>query len=377
MSFGFFRVSSAGTVNLYLLPYDFPRLFRILARARKFKAGNIPSEIRTQFTEYLQDIPCYYWHGVMKSLETVKLNSLYVPQPWHGLADELTRSCEVIVKKAVAALRMMDSTTKPHTLEVKKKKSSPFEALKEQFQEFLVSLRNSGPSQVAKHSVPIAEMGDYISFISKQKPLRDAYEDDDEAVARQRSLFGNPYKKLKKSSKDSQDSVMLNEEEEEGSHEFDAESTAASVSAAKRKWIRLPKSFASKLPPLGLPGAIVIPDFKGLKFTPSLEEFESSKHEFIEQAQKSILVGHSSSVQPSATSMPPSIPILDTDEVVLDVDESSSLDDMEIKSELEAGIQDPQTSVPNSVITEQIMSWEDFENNYYHLVSAWPRGIYF
>ena len=375
MTFGFFRVSSAGTVNLYLLPYDFPRLFRILSRARKFKAGNIPSEIRTQFTDYLQDIPCYYWHRVMKSLETVKLNSLYVPQPWHGLADELTRSCEVIVKKAIAALRMMDSTSKPHALEVKKK-STPFEALKVQFQEFLASLRNSDPSQDANHSVPIAEMGDYLSFISKQKPLRDAYEDDDEAIARQRSLFGNPYKKQKKSSKDSQDSVMLNEEEEEGSHEFDAESTAASVSAVKKKRIRLPKSFATKLPPLGLPGAIVIPDFKGLKFTQSLEELESSKQEFIEQAQKSILAGNSSSVQPSVTSIPLSIPIIEADEAVLDVDESSTLDNMEIKSEVECGIEDPQTSVPNSVITEQIMSWEDFENNYYQLVSAWPRGIY-
>jgi integrator complex subunit 6 len=30
--FGFFRVSNTGNaVNLYLLPYDFPRLFRILS----------------------------------------------------------------------------------------------------------------------------------------------------------------------------------------------------------------------------------------------------------------------------------------------------------------------------------------------------------
>jgi hypothetical protein len=30
--FGFFRVGGAGSVNLYLLPYDFPRLFRILSK---------------------------------------------------------------------------------------------------------------------------------------------------------------------------------------------------------------------------------------------------------------------------------------------------------------------------------------------------------
>jgi hypothetical protein len=61
--FGFFRVSNTGnSVNLYMLPYDFPRLFRILSKASKAKKkGPMPSLLIANFSEYLKDTPCYYW----------------------------------------------------------------------------------------------------------------------------------------------------------------------------------------------------------------------------------------------------------------------------------------------------------------------------
>ena len=120
------------------------------------------------------------------------------------------------------------------------------------------------------HMVPIAEMGDYSEAIKSNQSPRNPFEDEDEAREREKTLFGNPYRKLPKKSQaiqkvpDSpgQDSVM-NEADEEASHGFENDvMTNPQNPTRSRRNIQT----RAKIPQLYRKPLLSIPDFSCLKW---------------------------------------------------------------------------------------------------------------
>jgi hypothetical protein len=77
---GYLKMSATlNTVNIYIGPYDFPRLFRLIGLNFSFncldaiyKRGviskNIPRDWHKNFIEYILDVPSYYWTPIRKAL---------------------------------------------------------------------------------------------------------------------------------------------------------------------------------------------------------------------------------------------------------------------------------------------------------------------
>ena len=209
-------------------------------------------------------------------------------------------------------------------------------------------------------------MGDYLTYNKKQKPWRDAFEEEEEAMARERSLFGNPYKKQKKIPKGaSEDSVILNEEEEEGSHGFDVQSTSSTVQTSKKRR-RMSKAVMDKYPPIGKPGIIVVPDFKTIKFTYSLVDYEAQKQELLERGMPAPALSSATLQVAKELEL---IMDQEPEEMELDVEESSTIENSDLTEEISAV---DEASTPKLEFT---MSWTDFETNFYQLISAWPKDI--
>lgn len=123
--------------------------------------------------------------------------------------------------------------------------------------------------------IPISVMGDYISSLKKYEAPRSPYDEDEDRAAREMTMFGNPYRKIKRGSAKGgseislQDSVM-NEAEEEGSHEFNKTLLPA---ITKRKTGTAGRDNVPKLMKMPL---LEIPNFHGLSWN-DLHHYEYSR----------------------------------------------------------------------------------------------------
>lgn len=62
LPFGFFKVTKNGqSVNFYILPYNFKKLFSLLSSGSAFQPNKLPKTWLSSFLSYLRDTPCYYW----------------------------------------------------------------------------------------------------------------------------------------------------------------------------------------------------------------------------------------------------------------------------------------------------------------------------
>ena len=270
------------------------------------------------------------------------MSDLYSHGQLDKTIDDHNKSCEAVIPKAAGALKLLQNNIQPNKFLIKKQ-LSPLEILNNQVNASILSLQPN--KKVIDHCVPSLDMGDYMSVISKQQHFRNALEDEDEALQRERTLFGNPYKKVKKSKDSSQDSVMMNEAEEEGSHGFDVETTTSVQVTAKRR--RINRALLDRYPKLGSLGAIIVPDFKLMKFDFDLSDYESKKQHLLERG---IINVNNKELVKSLTT------ILDED---AEMDESTTMTQNSIE-----------------VIEQEFkMSWLDFEQTFYTLISAFPKSL--
>ncbi|KAJ3000296.1 hypothetical protein HDV02_006508 [Globomyces sp. JEL0801] len=129
------------------------------------------------------------------------------------------------------------------------------------------------------HTGPIAEMGNYQEAMTRQQILRNPFDGEEDLKEREKSLFGNPYRKTQKAtSKKAADEISLaetmNEAEEEGTHQFTNESAALSKTVFKKRRIESSNS-RGKIPALCKSSGLVIPNFKDLKWD-QLDSFDYS-----------------------------------------------------------------------------------------------------
>lgn len=117
LPFGFMKATNTGNlISLYILPYNFPRLFALMKMAGSFDSSKVPSAWRIQLKAYLDEIPFYYWMAVKNGLETVKMGHLWdkaMPLPpiigdMHKLTEKHWRSA----RTALEAVRFEPSKVK-------------------------------------------------------------------------------------------------------------------------------------------------------------------------------------------------------------------------------------------------------------------------
>jgi hypothetical protein len=295
--FGFFRVSNSGNaVNFYVLPYNFPKLFKILHKLTPYKGQAVPSGILLQLSDYLREIPPYYHQPTLKALAAIQFGNLSNAIPVDSIVVNLAKHCEKIIQQATIAMIQFQTaiTTEQnasHDQIPENIYQVPIEKLERQISTFADGIlqRNSNLRSLLTqeelddiHSIPIADMGEYVPIMQKIQTLRDPREEEEERKEREKGLFGNPYRKQKKLSpslsKSDQDSVMesLNEMEEEGSHEFRDEPNKANATNRKRKLLAIKEDARKRIPPLSTQTVLLVPNFEHLSWS-TIKEMDYSK----------------------------------------------------------------------------------------------------
>ncbi|KAL2917625.1 hypothetical protein HK105_202911 [Polyrhizophydium stewartii] len=201
--FGFIKYRPAtDSPNIYILPYNYPVLFKLLSDARSFQVGKVPDLWTRDFLAYLSDVPCYYWQPIKNALAHIRM-----PHLWPASAPIpplVTRIAEHVDKAARLAGVGYDKLLAENVFDVPKDMlAGQLDAARRMLLEpgqQLSSLKRKLTQRELDdlHSVPIARMGDYAHAMERTRPLRNALEDEAEAAERERTLFGNPYARRKR-----------------------------------------------------------------------------------------------------------------------------------------------------------------------------------
>ncbi|KAH6578586.1 hypothetical protein BASA60_003552 [Batrachochytrium salamandrivorans] len=257
--FGFLKVSGAGnTVNIYILPYNFPKLFKLLNDAKNYRSGMVPETWTHAFISYMRNIPCYYYQPIRSALSHLKLwhlwpNTLSIPSIVSRISDLGEKTARqanseygklvasIMQTRTTAVLKSTHSATKPdlsyamsllnqitqpsNTIESSSNmtlktsastsgthitdnifdmpKTGMLEILDDALLLLLAPSATQGASgqrlsqreQDTLHTLPISQMGVYAPAMNAMQILRNPLEDEAEAAERERTLFGNPYAK--------------------------------------------------------------------------------------------------------------------------------------------------------------------------------------
>ncbi|KAJ8322587.1 hypothetical protein QVD99_000972 [Batrachochytrium dendrobatidis] len=252
LPFGFLKVSGAGnSVNIYILPYNFPKLFKLLNDAKNFRNGAIPDIWTQAFILYMRSVPCYYHQPIRNALNHLNLWYLWpknfaVPLVMSKIVDlgeKIARQAHMEHQKLVSSIMQLRDTGKAKQLQKKvdvglnlsqtanssdligtlgttkgkndvsdiKIAENVFDVPKSGMLGILDNAlklifapskalgvsgrRLSQRDQDALHTLPISQMGNYTSAMNAMQILRNPLEDENEAAERERTLFGNPYAK--------------------------------------------------------------------------------------------------------------------------------------------------------------------------------------
>jgi hypothetical protein len=297
----------------------------------------------------------------------LQANGFY-KQATTGLGEEFTEN----------TYREIDISANPFTIPVQK--------LSHQLaivQTKVKKLNATNPNKILKltpdesdllHMVPISEMGNYQNSMTKYSKLRDPLEDESEVLAREKNLFGNPYRKAPKKQSsigmarsDSQDSIAesLNEEEEEASHEFNI-AVNLNSNEKRRKMFKISKT----IPPLAQNCIIYIPDFKHFdwKQAQSIDYdkiIATLKYNQIDAIAAELEnISDLNEMDIASTSEPHLLTFSETDADSV-IAESPANIDTDIPMDVDHSI----------VALGSSISWKNQRKQFYDMISVWPQGI--
>jgi hypothetical protein len=314
---------------------------------------------------------------VLSSLEIVRLCDLHQPQPFESYAQKLLNHSEKLAQLASVSLTHLVST-----LPVFEKPKVNYELTKNAFdipvdklsqnlamvKTKIEEMNQNNPNRMLHlseselellHTVPIGEMGNYQEAMAKHERFRDPFEDEQDRIEREKSLFGNPYRKLPKRSRtdarsESQDSILevLNEEEEEASHEFQVETKLLNQTSLKRKTFG---NSRNKIPPLSKKCAVHVPLFSGLKW----EHLKSIDHEMIIDNLIESQIETIASELEVVTDHE-----LEEKEPILMTGSETDSEIVELSGMMDSKIDDGDIS----------NDWKSLRQEYYEMITMWPRG---
>ncbi|KAJ3383486.1 Integrator complex subunit 6 [Lobulomyces angularis] len=228
---GFLKFSTQERrVSFYILPYNFPRLFKLIDQV--YKKGtvikqSIPMHWSSSFYEYLKDTPSYYWESLRRALKQIGLAENIMPKqfveskvsPFPAILSTLKANTKLeysrIIKSKISEAKKI---TEMENSGIGGICENPFDVERSNLLATLTSAslyiteklasNNHSENKLKKkkkrlsqleldelHSLPIAEMGNYIRAASSIQKLKDPFEDEETTKQREKSMFGNPYKK--------------------------------------------------------------------------------------------------------------------------------------------------------------------------------------
>lgn len=426
-AFGFFKTSTStkscfsGSVSFYLLPYNFRKLFSLLKSANPYaKTGQYPTAVQNSFTSYMHDIPSYYWPKIRDGLSRCKLKLLWpsamVMPP---LLDEIKNRHADVKIMAKVALEKLNAFIKDsnHDHSAMKVEANPFnipiEDLEKQFKLLQAQINTSAPTVNPNrrsfasqeelgsiwfiidnvHTVPIASMGEYTS--KRREVFRDPFETEEDRMNKERVLFGNPYARKKRGKKDkkntddseSLDSVM-NEAEEEASHEFEKESVQMHMPKKHRHSISKAAASLSSLPRQPM---LMMPDYTNLtwdKLCTFQYQYENQNVDIqvdmhvdsivqeLEKEQEFAQAGSfvAEPSHPELLESSDSDTAVSSDLKMMELDTVDEPHDSAHKVELAIEVvsddeeDDKQEKIPGSV-----KSWPELKRDLYIAISQWPK----
>jgi len=221
--FGFLKASSAlNAVNLYIAPYNFPWLFKLLLQLHHFQQKDKPSMAWIQeFQEYLRNVPLYYIPSIRTQIKRFNLVHL-IPKELLEISmnrDSVKKLQNIkfiarneYEKNVKSQVQMKKNT--PIYNELKNLPQNPFDisrhnllptlkTMKEAFSKAIEISKSKGQINNKEnisdnHSVPISKMGDYHQAETKMQSFRDVFQDEETTKWLQKIMFGNPFLKYKK-----------------------------------------------------------------------------------------------------------------------------------------------------------------------------------
>ncbi|KAI0984296.1 hypothetical protein GJ496_003737, partial [Pomphorhynchus laevis] len=285
--FGFLKSNSyLQTVNLHILPYNYPDLSVLLQELENIPLLSKPSEHWLQrFQQYISTVPGYYYPGLRKILNRRGLSSICPDVPALSLNNVLQnylRKIRADAKAEFENIRGCDnplpvtdlplSNWKPDEVcyslhfSIGMKECAFVNDIAEQFHIYKRSLqydltnkwifdRNSimstytelkwylnHPGSVdytsdeSRHSTPIQQMGDFQSYINMQPaPLREI-----ELLPVRQNIFGNPFKTTKQI--DECDDLVGNQADNESSSRRSLSDGSIVLAEKRRKWFEFLKN---------------------------------------------------------------------------------------------------------------------------------------
>jgi hypothetical protein len=381
--FGFFRVSNTGNaVNLYLLPYNFPKLFKILHKLANLKDQALPSALMMQLTDYLREIPAYYIQPVLKALDSIGMERISQAVPLDPISSHLAQHFKRVAQQAtITFIQLQNGIIAQEKQNPKKMIENiydvPVNKLEQQIRLVMSKGTNRNPNLRSfltqeelddLHSLPISEMGNYLPVMHDKPLLRNPYEEEEERRERERGLFGNPYRKLKKTasiSKSDQDSAMesLNEMEEEGSHEF-KDQISNDTTSRKRSMVLSKQAARQRIPPLSRQTVLILPNFKEIRWA-SIDGFDFTAN------LKKMQDQHIEDIVMELDETPKD----EIFEATLMVEsESEPMTPVSIQEVFEDRILSAAMEVSNSPTEEYTKEWPEVRKFIYQMLSCVPRG---
>ncbi|KAK9838522.1 hypothetical protein WJX81_005008 [Elliptochloris bilobata] len=234
--FGFLRLSRGGAaVNLHLLPFNYPVLFRLLDQlaAMPLSARMAPPPLwRSELERYLGSIPPYYCAPLKMAFKRLGLPAHLAPDVRDGglgfaltaflrrlqhqakqevdcmhaaIAATLEADAPGLGAGSAASLRTPRGAASMNDLaegaagvaELLQQDAALaarlFAAAGRRPRDAVRQAAASAKVDTARFSVPVARMGDYLEAAARYAPLRDPSLDDDERARLNRNAFGNPF----------------------------------------------------------------------------------------------------------------------------------------------------------------------------------------
>ena len=240
--FGFLSIHrQTNTATLHLLPYDFPRLFKVVDSLLALQGNSKmapPAHWRPQMDAYCEAVPHYYYTPLRQAMRQLGISTNVITdrtlthqvKSFHNhlnvLASRAKAELDLLhqrqeTRKAgpkaslsaatahhnfgVVPLSVLENPLRvpreqlPHQLAVM---SAVLQSLAKRDERgaatTMLDMIDRAKDRAFRHSVPLAAMGDYEETMQRQasQRLRDPLAEEDEG-AKSRAAFGNPFKREK------------------------------------------------------------------------------------------------------------------------------------------------------------------------------------
>jgi hypothetical protein len=184
--FGFIRYNGKDTVHLYLCPYNFVVLFRLLDQLINVYKNIISLSLKQEFENYLLNIPNYYIQNLKNVFKRLGLPNIFPEHLDFNLPYSISNYMKNLKKQSKTEIDLYESQSNEQNQNGKNVlNKNIYEIDRKDLVHQLklyqnhIFYKNEKKNNSNLISVPISQMGNYTVVLSKKEVLRDPYAIDD------------------------------------------------------------------------------------------------------------------------------------------------------------------------------------------------------